>query len=97
MTTVRRFSKNTKRHVNAVWPICAYCGQSYRLNHYRQFTIDHVLPVAQGGTKDRSNLVGCCYLCNRAKGNRTPQQWAADILSFEERRQAPAALAGELS
>ena len=33
-------------------------------------TIDHLVPVIRGGSKDLSNLVLACYTCNRAKGNR---------------------------
>ena len=30
--------------------------------------VDHVIPVAKGGTDDPSNLVPACGPCNRAKG-----------------------------
>ena len=45
---------------------CWYCGD--RLNPFRSFTIDHVTPVADGGTNDPANLVPCCPTCNSAKG-----------------------------
>ena len=41
--------------------ICHYCrgGAS---------TVDHVVPAAQGGTNELSNLVAACAACNRKKG-----------------------------
>ena len=40
---------------------CYYCGGAAT-------EVDHVIPVAKGGTDDRSNLVPACGPCNRAKG-----------------------------
>lgn len=97
MGNSRRHSTTTKRRIREAWPVCAYCSRDYKPYMSGQFTIDHVDPLSKGGGRGLANLVGCCRSCNESKGNRTPQQWAADILSFEERRQAPAAIAGELS
>lgn len=30
--------------------------------------VDHIVPVAEGGTNDMENLVTACYECNRGKG-----------------------------
>ena len=37
-------------------------------------TVDHVVPLCQGGSTTWQNLVGCCLTCNQAKGGRTPEQ-----------------------
>jgi 5-methylcytosine-specific restriction endonuclease McrA len=42
---------------------CAYCGGAAT-------TVDHLLPLARGGTSDASNLVACCSSCNSARGGR---------------------------
>lgn len=47
--------------------VCAYCSQPAK-------TIDHVVPVSRGGLNTWKNTVACCYDCNQAKGNRTPEQ-----------------------
>lgn len=44
---------------------CSYCGHT--LNPFRDFSIDHVLPVSENGTSDVSNLVAACLDCNRRK------------------------------
>ena len=48
---------------------CQYCGGSHR-----EMTLDHVIPVSRGGRDDWDNVVVACGQCNRAKGNRTPEE-----------------------
>lgn len=47
---------------------CWYCD--IQTNPFRDFTIDHVIPVSKGGTDDLANLVPCCKSCNSKKGAR---------------------------
>ncbi len=49
--------------------VCQYEGC-----HKKATTVDHVVPLCQGGTTSWQNLVGCCLLCNQTKGGRTPEQ-----------------------
>jgi len=37
-------------------------------------TLDHVIPKERNGPDTWENLVCCCHTCNRAKGNRTPNE-----------------------
>lgn len=37
-------------------------------------TVDHVVPLCQGGSTTWQNLVACCLPCNQSKGGRTPEQ-----------------------
>ncbi len=39
--------------------------------------VDHVVPVAWGGSSDASNLRAACAKCNLAKGSRPPAGWLA--------------------
>ncbi len=42
---------------------CCYCGEP--VEH-----IDHIVPVASGGSNDWDNLTGACASCNTSKGAR---------------------------
>lgn len=72
---------------------CRYCGGTapdVRL------TVDHVLPVALGGSDDPSNLVAACQDCNAGKSSSAPDaplvedvkqdalRWAAAIKRASE-------------
>lgn len=46
---------------------CIYCGVTSRES---QLEVDHVIPVAKGGTNEIGNLVVACKPCNRGKGKR---------------------------
>jgi hypothetical protein len=67
---------------------CRYCGASAP---DVKLTVDHVTPVALGGTDDPSNLVAACRDCNAGKSSTSPDaplvadvaqkavEWAAAI------------------
>ncbi len=50
---------------------CQYC---FRKLLGSELTLDHVVPVSQGGRKEWENIVACCFECNRRKGGKTPEQ-----------------------
>jgi 5-methylcytosine-specific restriction endonuclease McrA len=65
---------------------CQYCGiKQAKAN----LTLDHVIPVVQGGKKTWENIVTCCKGCNQKKGGRTPAQAG---LKLVKRASAPAFL-----
>ena len=45
---------------------CQYCGTVLSSS---DLTLDHVVPRSRGGSSTWENLVACCHLCNRRKGN----------------------------
>src|SRR5690606_31185675 len=47
---------------------CVYCGGEAD-------TVDHMLPVSRGGTRDRDNLAPACWACNQEKADRTVAEW----------------------
>jgi hypothetical protein len=51
-------------------------------------TIDHVVPLARGGAKGRSNQVLACQDCNSRRGHMLPSEWAssAQLPDGAERR-----------
>ncbi len=56
---------------------CQYCGERQATE---DLTFDHVIPVAQGGTKSWENIVTACVDCNRRKDNRTPAEAGMPLL-----------------
>lgn len=49
---------------------CEYCQTSHRLIGMPP-VIDHILPMASGGSDHISNLAAACYRCNEFKGAKT--------------------------
>jgi 5-methylcytosine-specific restriction endonuclease McrA len=50
---------------------CQYCGDARPIG---ELTYDHVVPRAQGGRTEWTNIVTACTDCNLEKGGRTPEQ-----------------------
>ncbi len=48
---------------------CAACASKERL------VIDHIIPIARGGSCERSNLQVLCAPCNSAKGRKTMDEF----------------------
>jgi 5-methylcytosine-specific restriction endonuclease McrA len=46
---------------------CQYCADAVTLE---KFTVDHVVPLARGGTHAAKNLVTCCKYCNKFKADK---------------------------
>lgn len=74
---------------------CRICGISRQylddkvpgLGEYLRLEIDHIVPIAQGGTSDESNLQCLCWRCNSLKGSKKTnkqvnslRKWGAGFL-----------------
>lgn len=73
---------------------CYYCGVPASLG-LKQLHVDHVIPVALGGTNDPWNLVAACWDCNAGKTNTVPseelvRQVRDDYCAFQSPLQAVA-------
>jgi hypothetical protein len=49
---------------------CGYC-QSAQRYVFAPLEIDHIVPIARGGTDEEGNLWLACRMCNSFKGDRT--------------------------
>ena len=58
--------------------ICAGCKISFP---FRNFTIDHIVPRARGGTDHMENLQLLCNACNSMKGTKTQAEFMAALQS----------------
>jgi 5-methylcytosine-specific restriction endonuclease McrA len=62
--------------------VCRYCGfDGRRFGNWLFLTVDHMVPISQGGSRDPSNLVTCCRACN-SFFNR------GEVQSFEQKKAA---------
>jgi len=68
MTTRKPLSKKTRFEVfKRDHFTCQYCG---RMSPDVILEVDHIKPVAEGGTNEMLNLITSCRDCNRGKGKR---------------------------
>lgn len=51
---------------------CVYCTAALSEDN---FVLDHLVPVAKGGTNRKHNLVTACEVCNRRRGESDPIQF----------------------
>jgi 5-methylcytosine-specific restriction endonuclease McrA len=61
---------------------CQYCGVILPAG---ELTLDHVVPRSRGGLSTWENLVACCHVCNRRKGNHLLSE-ISDIKLLREPR-----------
>ena len=57
---------------------CWYCG--IEMHPFTNFHVDHVWPVADGGSNQIDNLVPCCKPCNSRKATR-PAEYLRDFMA----------------
>src|SRR6476620_667815 len=68
---------------------CGYCLSPQHLVMAR-LEIEHVIPVAKGGSSDEANLWLSCPLCNGAKGDRvtaTDPESGVEVSLFHPRNE----------
>jgi 5-methylcytosine-specific restriction enzyme A len=49
--------------------ICHFCQKKFPP---KELTMDHIVPLARGGTSTKGNIVACCKACNRDKKLEIP-------------------------
>jgi HNH endonuclease len=77
----QRISERIRRHIRQRTNyLCEYCHAAEQWQYVR-FTVDHVIPRAQGGAETLENLALACFHCNRRKADRLT---AVDPASGEE-------------
>lgn len=61
--------------------LCYYCGQKFAP---AELTMDHVVPLARGGSSTKNNLVTACKTCNNKKKENLSQSWDNLISSVDK-------------
>ncbi len=67
-------------HLKAQDGRCAYCRDEIRLSPDGDATLDHCIPQAKGGPDTFANSVAACALCNLAKADLLPDEFALTML-----------------
>lgn len=62
---------------------CAYSGEPLEEGNR---SIDHIIPLDQGGTNDLWNLIPCQLKYNASKCNRNMEEWYRSLDCFSEER-----------
>lgn len=57
---------------------CANCRSKLIKSGYKKYHVDHIMPLARGGSNDKYNLQCLCPTCNMRKHAKDPIDWAAD-------------------
>jgi 5-methylcytosine-specific restriction endonuclease McrA len=60
---------------------CPYCGV---LLTHANVSLDHKVPVARGGWNTAANIEFICMACNKAKGNRTDEEFTDIVKALDE-------------
>ncbi len=62
--------------------VCHYCERKFKRT---ELTMDHIVPIARGGTSTQGNIVPSCKECNRDKKLDTPVDRLFEQLEQEKR------------
>ena len=63
------------KQIRAQSGLCYWCGTSLK----RGYEVDHLVPVARGGSNGPENIVIACRECNLAKGSKLPEEFRAQM------------------
>lgn len=58
--------------------VCHYCQDVFLVT---ELTMDHIVPLARGGSSTKSNVVPACKKCNQDKKLKTPAEALLDQLN----------------
>lgn len=58
--------------------LCANCNSNLEKIGRNKFHVDHVTPLARGGSNDKYNLQCLCPPCNLKKSAKDPVDWAQE-------------------
>jgi len=56
--------------------LCANCKSRLVKDGKNKYHVDHIMPLALGGSNSKSNLQCLCPTCNMRKGAKHPDEWA---------------------
>lgn len=75
----KRTKINTDKRKSTYKKSKGYCCLCGKFIDYEDFTIDHIIPVAKGGTNNIDNLQCACKVCNKIKTDVLPDEFTDKI------------------
>jgi 5-methylcytosine-specific restriction protein A len=63
---------------------CYYCGNDLTA---KSATMDHLLPISQGGKSTKNNVVPCCKSCNSQKRDLSFIEWQLFLEELKNSKQ----------
>ena len=84
--TTKKSRARTKMKLQLVWEHgkrCAICGK--KIKNLEDVTIDHIVPLAEGGKNVIENFQLAHKACNEAKGSMLPKEHEK-MLKYNRRR-----------
>jgi len=68
---------------------CFYCGRKMRIRGDKEdfsdaFSIDHYIPISEGGKSSQDNIVICCTRCNLVKGTLRGDTFREILSQFDD-------------
>lgn len=74
--------KHTAADIRAIFEkqqgLCANCQTKLFKSGTKKFHVDHIMPLARGGSNWAANLQCLCPACNLSKGAKHPDDWARE-------------------
>lgn len=58
---------------------CKYCGENILGGDW---VVEHITPMARGGSSAKENCCLACARCNTAKLDKSPEEWSTYLLSM---------------
>jgi 5-methylcytosine-specific restriction endonuclease McrA len=62
--------------------VCHYCSREISPG---ELTMDHIVPLARGGTSTKGNLATTCKECNNKKKTMLPIEWEEYMAQLEKK------------
>lgn len=95
MSNRRKFSDYEKKTIYAKSNgKCVLCGKSVK---FKKMTVDHKIPLSQGGTNAMENLQLSCHTCNLMKSGLTETELydrMKEMLAYHKRKQLKSMIIG---
>ncbi|MBU5536979.1 MAG: HNH endonuclease [Candidatus Aenigmarchaeota archaeon] len=82
----KKFSRTDEKAIYSRYKgRCAICG---RKTEFYDGEVDHIKPLAKGGSNSPSNLQWLCHRCNKLKGSKRTNAQVKELLGLKTKRAA---------